>query len=233
MKNTLALVLMVIGLVGCATTPTYDSESYENENGAYIGEWKNGKWNGQGTFTYDDGVKYVGEFKDYYFHGQGSFTNPNDGSYYIGQWKYGEFHGEGTFKTSGGRKYVGSFRDGELSGQGTLTYSNGDKYVGGFKDSVKHGTGTIVYANGDSYTANFINDKLIDDTLGDSNQQDGKTAIDLIKSAGELVLGGLYIAIAVAGSPEALEYQESKNQKAREEAAYIRGKKECQQTKKC
>ena len=113
-----------------------------------------------------------------------------------------------------------------MSGQGTLTYSNGDKYVGGFKDSVKHGTGTIVYANGDSYTANFINDKLIDDTPGDSNQQDGNTAIDLIKSAGELVLGGLYIAIAVAGSPEALEYQESKNQKAREEAAYKKGKRD-------
>jgi len=67
---------------------------------------------------------------------------------------------------------------------------------------------------------------LIDATLVDSNQQDGKTAIALIKSAGELVLGGLYIAVAVAGSPEALEYQENKNQKAKEEAAYKKGKRD-------
>ena len=54
MKHTLALVLMVLGIVGCATTPTtYDSESYEN--GAYIGEWKNGKWNGPSKIYYYNG----------------------------------------------------------------------------------------------------------------------------------------------------------------------------------
>ena len=221
---------MVFGIVGCATTPTYDSESYEN--GVYIGEWKNGKWNGQGTFTYNDGVKYVGEFKDYYFHGQGSFTNPDNGSYYIGEWKYGKYHGQGTVQTSSGQIYAGEWSNGVMSGLGTYTYLNGDKYTGGFRDGKFHGKGVISYANGEYYTGQFINNQLID-TSEDLNQQDGNLAIDLIKSAGELVLGGLYIAIAVAGSPEALEYQESKNQKAREEAAYIRGKKECQQTKKC
>jgi len=30
----------------------------------YVGEWKNGMKNGQGTLTYPDGSKYVGEFKD-------------------------------------------------------------------------------------------------------------------------------------------------------------------------
>ena len=229
MKNLLLILPLLI--VGCATTPiTYDSESYEN--GAYIGEWKNGKWNGQGTFTYNDGVKYVGEFKDYYFHGQGSFTNPDNGSYYIGEWKYGKYHGQGTVQTSSGQIYAGEWSNGVMSGQGTYTYLNGDKYTGGFRDGEFHGKGVISYANGEYYTGQFINNQLID-TSEDLNQQDGNLAIDLIKSAGELVLGGLYIAIAVAGSPEALEYQESKNQKAREEAAYIRGKKECQQTKKC
>ena len=30
----------------------------------YVGEWKNGKYNGLGTSTYPDGGKYVGEFND-------------------------------------------------------------------------------------------------------------------------------------------------------------------------
>jgi len=32
--------------------------------GTFIGEWKDGKRNGQGTFTWSDGEKYVGEWKD-------------------------------------------------------------------------------------------------------------------------------------------------------------------------
>ena len=228
MKNLLLLVPLLI--VGCATTPTtYDSQDIGT--GVYFGEWKNGKWNGQGTFTYSDGVKYVGGFKDYYFHGQGSYTEP-DGSSYIGEFKYNEHHGQGTYTKKGRVVYVGEWTNGKMNGQGTYYYANGDKYTGGLRDGELHGKGVISYANGKNYTGHFINGQLID-TSEDLNQQDGNLAIDLIKSAGELVLGGLYIAIAVAGSPEALEYQESKNQKAREEAAYIRGKKECQQTKKC
>ena len=37
--------------------------SFENGN-QYIGTFKNGKRNGQGTFTYPDGDKFVGEWKD-------------------------------------------------------------------------------------------------------------------------------------------------------------------------
>ena len=46
--------------------------------GMYVGEWKNGKKEGQGTFTYGkgkwEGEKYEGEFKDGYRHGQGTYT---------------------------------------------------------------------------------------------------------------------------------------------------------------
>ncbi len=40
----------------------------------YVGEFKDGKKHGQGTFTYANGDKYVGEFKDGYTkHGQGTY----------------------------------------------------------------------------------------------------------------------------------------------------------------
>ena len=34
------------------------------DGGKYVGEFKYGKKNGQGTYTHYDGSKYVGEFKD-------------------------------------------------------------------------------------------------------------------------------------------------------------------------
>ena len=39
--------------------------------------------------TLPDGHKYVGEFKDGEFHGQGTYTYPN-GSKYVGEYKDGK-----------------------------------------------------------------------------------------------------------------------------------------------
>ena len=41
----------------------------------FVGEFKDGKWHGQGTFTWADGVKYVGEWKDGELYGQGTWTD--------------------------------------------------------------------------------------------------------------------------------------------------------------
>ena len=40
----------------------------------YLGEWKDGKENGRGTFTWSDGRKYTGEFRDGGPAGQGTYT---------------------------------------------------------------------------------------------------------------------------------------------------------------
>lgn len=45
-------------------TPTTTQETINFLNGKYVGEVKNGKPDGQGTFFYQDGDKYVGEFKN-------------------------------------------------------------------------------------------------------------------------------------------------------------------------
>ena len=41
----------------------------------YVGEYKDGKYHGQGTTTYADGDKYVGELQDDKYHGQGTYTS--------------------------------------------------------------------------------------------------------------------------------------------------------------
>ena len=49
-------------LVGCAT-------------GKYVGDYKDNKQHGQGTYTYANGDVHVGEFKDDKAQGQGTYTS--------------------------------------------------------------------------------------------------------------------------------------------------------------
>ncbi|MEE2983404.1 MAG: hypothetical protein VX929_08935 [Pseudomonadota bacterium] len=55
----------------------------------YVGEHKDGKRHGQGTYANNDGRIYVGEWKDGVEDGQGRITYP-DGSQYVGEFKEGE-----------------------------------------------------------------------------------------------------------------------------------------------
>ena len=45
--------------------------------------------NGYGTYTWESGDKYVGEYKDAKYHGQGTFT-ATDGRVMKGIWENGE-----------------------------------------------------------------------------------------------------------------------------------------------
>lgn len=98
--------------------------TYTSDAGKYVGEFKDNKYYGQGTYTFANGDKYVGEFKDDRKHGQGTTTYHN-GDKYLGEWKDGKKHGQGTYTFANGDKYVGKFKDGENHGQGTATFASG------------------------------------------------------------------------------------------------------------
>jgi len=107
------------------------------ENGSrYVGEWKDGKKHGQGTYTSGEGV--------------------GEGDTYVGEFKGGFKNGHGKYIWSDGDEYVGEFKDDKPNGQGTYTWSNGDKYVGEFKDNTpwnislygKYGNFIGKYVNG-------------------------------------------------------------------------------------
>ena len=106
------------------------------EGHKYVGQWKDGKRHGQGTYTWPSGQKYVGQYKDGKYHGQGTMTWP-EGQKYVGQWKDDVRAGEGTMAYADGHKYVGQWKDYKRNGKGTMTYPDGRKYVGQWKDGAR------------------------------------------------------------------------------------------------
>jgi hypothetical protein len=56
----------------------------------YVGEYKDGTWNGMGTYTGSTGWHYEGEFRDGQYNGQGTYTDP-DGKIQSGQWRNDRF----------------------------------------------------------------------------------------------------------------------------------------------
>ena len=167
--------------------------TYTNANGdKYVGEWKNGKANGQGTIKLADGDKYVGEFKDNKFSGSGTYYVRNDNKY-VGQFKIGKTNGQGTY-TFGegplkGAKYVGEFNDGKYNGQGTFTFPNGNKYVGDYKDGLPNGPG-IEYAADGSITAQGIyeNGKLKNAETAPPQASANTHRVQMIKDGGTYIV---------------------------------------------
>ena len=122
---------------------------YEGEfkGDRFVGDFKDNKFDGQGTFTSANGDKYVGGYKDNKMNGQGTYTYA-DGDKYVGESRDDDFNGQGTYTFANGDKYVGELKDDKFDGQGTFTYANGDKYVGGYKDNKMNGQGTYTFAGG-------------------------------------------------------------------------------------
>ena len=136
-----------------------DDDSKELFNGGfkgdiYKGEFRNGMFNGKGTFTFQDGEKYVGDFIDGTYNGQGTLTV--NGGKYNGEFKDGYRNGKGIFLTyTTGSKYVGDWKDDKKHGQGTQTYDSGSKYVGEWKDGKMHGQGTYTHVSGNKYVGEW------------------------------------------------------------------------------
>jgi hypothetical protein len=79
-----------------------------------------------GTYTipYLVGATYVGEFRDNRRHGHGTFTWTN-GDRYVGEFRNDERHGQGTYTYANGERYVGGYIAGLRFGQGSLFSSEG------------------------------------------------------------------------------------------------------------
>ncbi len=168
MKNficILGLIILTINLSAqtCAfgdCITGYGIQNYENGN-QFLGEFKDGKHNGQGVMFYTNGDKYVGSWKNDIFHGEGRMYKEGR-LLKSGVWEYGILpklsyiqngcltgdcmNGFGIFLFQDGRKVYGSFENGEIKNHTVCYYPDGSKYVGDWKNQGRHNIG-IYYSN--------------------------------------------------------------------------------------
>lgn len=102
------------------------------DNGVYEGEWQNGKRNGKGTYTWNDGKKYEGSYENDVRNGKGVFsgwvdlTNGYSGTYY-GESKNDKFDGSGYFLFDNGDRFDGIYKE-DLYWTGIYTKKDGSQY---------------------------------------------------------------------------------------------------------
>jgi hypothetical protein len=155
---------------GVSTSPTGDAMTtvwahgepgedvdiaYKNGN-HYIGKFRNGKREGQGTMARKDGSRYVGNFKLGFWDGYGVFTS-EIGATYEGEWKQGRREGRGVQNGPAGSRYEGEWKADLYDGKGKMAYANGASYEGTWKEGKFDGKGTLVYANGQRFEGEFSN----------------------------------------------------------------------------
>ena len=100
---------------------------------SWNGKCLNGYANGYGTLKVfqKDALYYtfIGSLKNGKLEGQGTFTGAK-GDKYVGQWKNHNKEGQGTMTYASGHKYVGQWKNNNREGQGTMTYPDGSKKAG-------------------------------------------------------------------------------------------------------
>jgi len=145
----------------------------------YVGEMKDGKRHGDGTYFWRDGRKFVGTWKndkrskgvlfipDWRVYG----SKPNKSmvygrmnsplfyrEIYDCEWENDKPNGEGNYKGFDGPDYEGSWKDGRPHGIGVQTWVNNKQFTGEFRNGLRKGVGIMVFPDGAEYAGEFYDD---------------------------------------------------------------------------
>merc|ERR1712032_1085154 len=126
----------------------------------YIGQWTDGRMDGQGIMEWPSGAKYEGGFKNDMKDGEGTFYLSDNEIQYAGQWCQDKAHGHGKYKHADGSTYDGQWKMAEQNGAGVETEANGAVYQGEFLNGSKHGAGVWKSNDGEEYMGEFQYDRM-------------------------------------------------------------------------
>lgn len=123
----------------------------------YEGGWVNGKKQGFGILTWNDGSKYEGEFDNDKANGKG-IKQWVSGEVYDGLWRDDRKHGKGVFIWVDRTKYEGEFVN-NIFRSGTAVWTDGKTYSGTWRGSLMHGYGVLTWLDGEQYEGQFKHGK--------------------------------------------------------------------------
>ena len=137
-------------------------------NWSYIGDFKDGVFDGHGEFISEGCYSYVGEWKESHFNGKGVFADQRSNETYDGDFIKNNKHGYGIYHWDF-LKYEGEFKNNEKNGKGIMTilkdsegFKKGTIYKGSFKNSFLNGQCTITYPDGEISKGKWVKGKFIE-----------------------------------------------------------------------
>ena len=137
----------------------------------YEGDWLNDKFEGFGTL-FNQEEKYNGNFKEGKYHGEGNLYKKN-GEQYIGEFNNGIFV-KGKIKFNNGDSYEGNIINNLMEGKALYKYKNGDIFKGTFIKGKKK-FGSLTFNEGkNKYEGYFENDKFSGEGILNINGEEKK-----------------------------------------------------------
>ena len=127
----------------------------EKNGNYYLGQIKEGKFEGNGELNIEGISKYKGEFKNDLPEGKGTFEDFENYYKYEGEWNMGKKSGRGILEFSDGTKYEGDFKNDLYDGNGIITFNNGNIYEGEFVEGSIKGKGKFIWNDGKKYDGDY------------------------------------------------------------------------------
>jgi hypothetical protein len=127
----------------------------EKNGNYYLGQIKEGKFEGKGELNIKGISKYNGEFKNDLPEGKGIFEDYENNYKYDGDWSMGKKNGRGVLVFSDGTKYEGDFKNDLYDGNGIIKFNNGNVYEGEFVEGNIKGKGKFVWNDGKKYDGDY------------------------------------------------------------------------------
>ena len=109
--SVVAILMLAVLSIVLVNRPSQKTLVFGDNQVTYTGTTIQGKMNGQGKMTFENGDTYEGEFVDGYFQGTGTYTS-KDGWMYEGQFVQGQADGQGKLTTQDNIVYEGTFKQG-------------------------------------------------------------------------------------------------------------------------
>ena len=127
----------------------------EKNGNYYLGQIKEGKFEGKGELNIKGISKYNGEFKNDLPEGKGIFEDYENNYKYDGDWSLGKKNGRGVLEFADGTKYEGDFKNDLYDGNGIIKFNNGNVYEGEFVEGNIKGKGKFVWNDGKKYDGDY------------------------------------------------------------------------------